>query len=104
MDHEQEAMAGVERRERVSGSVNLTSILTGGGLAGRGPDVATGVRLWAVSRPPNWMATRSSVSRRIDRDPCLALDEAGAAQVQERGLKIESEDGGVVLVAANRQW
>jgi hypothetical protein len=54
MDHQRKTMAGVERRVKASGSVILTSILTGGGLAGRGPDVAN----WgaavavAVSRPP----------------------------------------------------
>jgi hypothetical protein len=64
---------GCRETVKVHGSVNLASILTGGELAGRGHGCCN----WGCGWPsgaPNWMATRSTVARRIDRDPCLALD------------------------------
>jgi squalene cyclase len=84
MAHEQGAMT-VSRGRRGSGSVILTSILTGGGLAGRGRMLELG---WNGSRQPspNRMLARSLAPLTID--PCLALDKAGAAQVQ----KIIAED------------
>jgi hypothetical protein len=86
MAHEQGAMTVSRgRRGRGSGSVILTSILTGGGLAGRGRMLELG---WNGSRQPspNRMLARSLAPLTID--PCLALDKAGAAQVQ----KIMAED------------
>jgi hypothetical protein len=81
MAHEQGAMTGVERRKKQR-QRDFDLDINGRGTSWAWADAGAGVWNGGRQPSPNRMLARSLAP--LTKDPCLALDKAGAAQVQKR--------------------